>query len=83
MKNENPGILYIVISFAWRLLDIFEKWTENENFQIFQIYGFYDFFSPKAWNLPKTLKILLFVLYDITYIQNTGNGNNYLNLPIN
>ena len=42
MKNENPGILWLVISFAWRLLDIFEKCTENENFQI---YGFYDFFS--------------------------------------
>ena len=40
-------------------------------------------FSSKAWNLPKTLKILFFVLYDITYIQNTGNGNTYLNLPIN
>ena len=24
MKNENPGILLIVINFAWRLLDIFE-----------------------------------------------------------
>ena len=36
MKNENPGILKIVISFAWRLLDIFEKCIENENFQIFK-----------------------------------------------
>ena len=42
------------------------------------------FFSSKAWNLPKKiLKILFFVLYDITYIQNPGNGNNYLNLPFN
>ena len=40
-------------------------------------------FSSKALNLPTSLKILFFVLYDITYIQNTGNGNNYLNLPIN
>ena len=40
------------------------------------------FFSSKAWNLPKTLKILFFVIYDMTYIQNTGNDNNYLNLPI-
>ena len=31
----------------------------------------------------KTLKILFFALYDITCIQNTGNGNNYLNLPLN
>ena len=32
MKNENPEILLIVISLAWRLLDIFENCTENENF---------------------------------------------------
>ena len=31
----------------------------------------------------KILKILFFVFYDTSYIQNTGNGNNYLNLPIN
>ena len=60
----------------WKM---YRKWK----FPNFQIYGFYDFFSSKAWNLPKTLKILFFVLYDITYIQNTCNGNNYLNLPIN
>ena len=83
MENENPGIIYIVISFAWRLQYIFEKCTENENFQIFKFTVFTIFFSSKAWNLPKSLKILFFVLYDITYIQNTGNGNNYLNLPIN
>ena len=83
MKNENPGILYTVIIFAWRLLDIFEKCTENENFQIFKFTVLTIFFSTKAWNLPKTLKILFFVLYGITYIQNRGNGNNYLNLPIN
>ena len=83
MKNENPGILSIVISCAWRLLDIFEKCTENENFQTLKFTVFTIFVSSKAWNLPKTLKILFFVLYDITYIQNTGNGNNYMNLPIN
>ena len=83
MKNENPGILLIVISFVWRLLDIFLKMYRKWKFPNFQIYGFYDFFYSKAWNLRKTLKILFFVLYDITYIQNTGNGNNYLNLPIN
>ena len=81
MKNENPGILKLVISFALRILDIFEKCTEKENLQIFK---FTIFFSSKGWNLPKTLKIIFFVLYDITYnIQNTRNGNNYLNLPIN
>ena len=53
MKNENPGILWIVISFTWRLLDIFEKCTENENFQIFQIYGFYDFFLFKCMKSTK------------------------------
>ena len=79
MKNENPGVLWIVISFAWRLQDIFLKCTENENFQIFKFTVFTIFFSSKAWNLPKTLKILFFVLYDITYIQNIGNDNNYLN----
>ena len=83
MKNENPGILLIVISFAWRQLDIFEKCTESENFKIFKFTVFTIFFSSKAWNLPKPLKILFFVLYNIIYIQNTGNGNNYLNLPIN
>ena len=72
-----------MISFAWRLLDIFEKCTENENFKIFKSKVFTIFFPSKAWNLPKTLKILFFVLYDITYIQNTGNGNTYLNLPLN
>ena len=67
-----------MISFARREQDIFEKSTENEN------YDFYDFFSSKAYNLQnKTLKILFFILYDITYIQNRGNGNNNLNLPIN
>ena len=83
MQNENPGILWIEISFAWHLLDIFEKRTENENLQICKFTVFTIFFSSKAWNLQKTLKILFFVLYDITYIQNIGNGNNYLNLPIN
>ena len=61
----------------------FWKMYRNWKFQNFQIYGFYDFFSSKAWNLPKTLKILFFVLYYIAYIQNTGNGNNLSNLPIN
>ena len=68
MKTENPGILQIVISFAWRLPDIFEKCTENENFQIFKFTVFTIFFSSKAWNLRKPLKILFSVLYDITYI---------------
>ena len=54
-KNENPGILWMVTSFAWRPLDIFEKCTESENFQIFKFTGFTIFFSSKAWNLPKTL----------------------------
>ena len=72
-----------MISFAWRLLDIFEKCSENENFQISKFTVFTIFFSSKAWNLPITLKILFFVLYDITYTQNTGNGNSYLNLPLN
>ena len=83
MKNENPGILKKVISFAWSLLYFFEKCTENENFQIFKFTVFAIFFSSKAWNLPKTLQIIFFVLYDITYIQNTGNDNTYLNLPLN
>ena len=60
----------------WKM---YRKWK----FPNFQIYGFYDFFSSKAWNVPKTLKILFFVLFDIPYIQNTGNGNKNLNLPIN
>ena len=65
-------------------LTSFFKNIQKMKISIFQICGFYDFFfSSKAWNLPKTLKILFFVLYDITYIQNIGNGNNYLNLPIN
>ena len=73
-----------MISIAWCLLDIFEKCTENENFQIFKFTVFTIFFSSKAWNLQKKpLKILFFVFYDTSYIQNTGNGNNYLNLPIN
>ena len=45
MKNENPGILLLVISFAWRLLDIFEKCTENENLKIFKFTLFTIFFS--------------------------------------
>ena len=61
----------------WKM---YRKWK----FPNFQIYGFYDFFfTSKAWNLPNTINILFFVLYDITYIQNTGTSNNYLNLPIN
>ena len=71
-----------MISFAWRLLDIFEKCTENENLQIFKFTVFTIFSLQKDEILPKTLKILFFVPYDIAYIQNTGNGNNYLNLPI-
>ena len=60
----------------------FWKMNRKWKFPNFQIYGLYDFFfSSKAWNLPKTLKILFFVLCDITYIQTTGNGNKYLNLP--
>ena len=65
------------------MLDIFLNCTENENWQIFKFTVFTIFFSSKAWYLPKTLKILFFVLYDITYIQTTGNDNNYLNVPIN
>ena len=42
-----------MISFAWRRLDIFEKCTENENFQIFKFTVFTIFFSSKAWNLQK------------------------------
>ena len=69
---------------AWRLLDIFWKMYRKWKLPNFQIYVFNNFFfSSKAWNLPKTLKILFFILYDITSIQNRGNGNNYLNLPIN
>ena len=67
-EKWKPGILWIVIIFAWRLLEIFEKCTENENSQIFIFTVFTIFFSSKAWNLPKTLKILFYVLYDITYI---------------
>ena len=55
------------------LLDIFEKCTENENFQIFKFTVFTIFFSSKAWNFKKTLKILSLMFYDITYKQNTGN----------
>ena len=81
MTNENPGIQWIVISFAWRLLDMFagmyRKWkcSRFSNVTVFTIC-----FSSKAWHLPKTLKILFFALYDITYIQHTGNGNAYLEL---
>ena len=62
----------------WKM---YRKWK----FPNFQIYGFYDFFLFKSMKSTKkkTLKILFFVFYDTSYIQNTGNGNNYLNLPIN
>ena len=60
----------------WKM---YRKWI----FSIFQIYGFYDFFLFKSMKSTKNSQILFFVLCDITYIQNTGNGNNYLNLPIN
>ena len=61
------------------LKKMYRKWKfPNVQIDVFTIFS-----SSKAWNLPKTLKILFFVLYDITYIQNTGNGNNYLNLTIN
>ena len=83
MKNENPAILSIVISFAWRLLDIFEKYIENENFQISNLRFLRFFISSKSCNRPKPLKIVFFVLYDMTYIQKAGNGNTYMNLPIN
>ena len=72
-----------MISFVRRLLDIFEKCVENENYQFFKFTVSTIFFSSKAWNLPKTLINLFFVLYDITNIQNSGNDNNYLKLPIN
>ena len=54
MKNENPGILLIVISFAWRPLDIVEKCTESENFKIFKFTVFYDFFLFKSMKSTKT-----------------------------
>ena len=65
MKNENPRILWIVISFAWRLLDIFEKCTENENYQIFK-FTVLTIFSFKSMKSTKTPKMIFFVLYDIT-----------------
>ena len=72
-----------MISFAWRLLDIFEKCTKNEKIQIFKFTVFTIFSLQKHEIYQKTLKILIFVLYDITYIQNTGNGHNYFNLHKN
>ena len=53
MKNENPGILWVVISFAWCILDIFEKWTENETFQIFKFTVFTIFFLFKSMKSTK------------------------------
>ena len=82
MINENPGILSIVIIFAWRLLDIFEK-----SYRIMKISKFSNLrFLPIFFRLPKheiyrkTSIILLFVLYDITYIQNTDNGKQLFEL---
>ena len=83
MKNENPRILSIMISFAWRFLDIFWKCTENENCQISKFTDFTIFFHLKSMKSTKNPQNSIFVIYDITYKQNTGNGNNYLNLPIN
>ena len=59
----------------WKM---YRKWI----YPNFQIYGFYDFLLFKSMECTKNLKILFFLLFDITYIQNTGNDNNYLNLPI-
>ena len=39
--------------FAWRLLDIFEKCTENENFQIFKFTVFTIFFLFKSMKSTK------------------------------
>ena len=62
----------------------FWKMNRKRKFQIFKFTVLRFFFLFKSMKSTKnTLKILFFVLYDITYIQNTGNGNNYLNLPIN
>ena len=58
---------------------MYRKWK----FPNFQIYGFYNFLSLQKHEIYQKLKILFFVLYDITYTQNTGNGNTYLNLPLN
>ena len=80
MKNENPRILWIVISFAWRLLDLFEKCTENENFQIFKFTVFTIFSLQKHEIYQKPSKFYFFVLYDITYIQNTSNGKQLFEL---
>ena len=45
---------------------------------------FLRFFSLQKHEIyQKTLEIIFFVLYDITYIQNTGNGTYYFNLTIN
>ena len=60
-KMKTPEFYKKVISFTWCLLDIFEKWQENENFKIFKFTVFtIFFFSSKAWNLPKTLKLCPF-----------------------
>ena len=59
-----------MISFVWRLLDIFWKMYRKWQFPNFQIYGFYDFFfASKARHLPKTLKILFFVLYSPVHMR--------------
>ena len=63
-KNENPGILLIVISFAWRLLDIFEKCTENENLQIFKFTVFTIFSLQKHEIYQKPSKF--YSLYSMT-----------------
>ena len=71
-----------MISFAWRLLDIFETCIENDIFQIFKFTVFMIFFLFKSMNSTKNPKnsILCTLLHN--FIQNTDNGNNYLNLPI-
>ena len=82
-QMKTPKFSGILISFTWGQLDNIEKCSENENFPFSKFTFFTIFFFSQAWNLPKPLKILIFVLYFITYIQNRGNGNNYLNFTKN
>ena len=83
-KMKNPEIFTDIIDQLYlRSTRQFWKCSENENFPFSKCKVFSVSIFSKTWNLPKTLKILIFVLYFITYIQNRGNGNSYLNLVIN
>ena len=64
MKNENPGILKLVISFAWRLLDIFKKNVQKMKIYKFTVFTIFSLQKDEIYQKPSKF----YSLYSMTLL---------------